>query len=75
MFIYFERERKTACRGGEERDRETERIPSRLDTVSWKPVAGLRLELRNCKIMTQAEIKSRTLNQLSHPRAPPFLQF
>ena len=33
-----------------------------------EPDAGL--ELTNREIMTRAEIKSQTLNQLSHPGAP-----
>ena len=54
-----------------QRDRETERegqrerIPSRLCTVSV--ASNVELELTNCEIMTWAEIKSQTLNQLSHP--------
>ena len=46
LFIYFERER--VRRGGAER--EGERIPSRLHTVSAKPDAGLKLE--NRELMT-----------------------
>ena len=45
-----------------------ERILSRLHTVSTEPNAGL--EPTNCKIMTWAKTKSRTLNWLSHPGAP-----
>ena len=49
-FIYFESE----CGGGTEREgqrqREGERIPSRLHTVSTEPDAGL--ELTNREIMT-----------------------
>ena len=59
-FIYFEREHT----GKGQR----ERIPSRLHTVSTEPVVGL--NLTNCKIMTQAEIKIQMFNQLSHPGAP-----
>ena len=55
-------------RGGTERERERERIPSRLSTVSMEAMVGL--ELMNCEIMTGAEIKSRMLNRLSHPGAP-----
>ena len=59
-----------------ERERESElegvaqkkRIPSRLCTVSTEPNTGL--ELPNSEIMTRAEIKSTTLNRLSHPSAP-----
>ena len=65
-----ERERKRE-EGGTER--EGERIPSRLCTASPEPDAGP--EPTNRKIMTRAETKSWTLNQLSHPGAPmgPFL--
>ena len=42
MFIYFERER--ACKqGGAERDRERERIPSGVHTISVEPDVGLEL--------------------------------
>ena len=37
MFIYFERG------GGAERERQTDRLPSRLCTVSTEPDAGLKL--------------------------------
>ena len=39
--IYFERERKRAGEG--QRARETERIPSRLRTISTEPNMGLEL--------------------------------
>ena len=51
-FIYFE---------GVGRGRE--RIPNRLQAVSAEPDMGL--ELTNCEIMTQGEIRSQTLNR--HP--------
>ena len=67
LFIYFERERQ----GG----KEGERIPSSVKrihcTVSAEPSVGL--DPMNCEARTWAEIKSRTLNQLSHPGAPLFL--
>ena len=50
------------------RDRERERIPSRLPADSVEPDAGL--ELTKGGITTGAEIKSQTLNCLSHPGAP-----
>ena len=50
------------------RERERERIPSRLRVVSTEPDTGL--HLMNHEIMSWAEIKSRTLNRLSHPGAP-----
>ena len=47
-----------------------QRIPSRLRTVSTEPDAGL--DSRNREVVTGAEIKSRRLNQLSHPSALEF---
>ena len=52
--------------GQRERERERE-----SQAVSTEPHAGL--ELRNCEIVTWAEIQSRTLNPLSHPDAPVIL--
>ena len=52
----------------EETEREGDRIPSRLRAVSTEPDAGLKP--KNCEIMTCVEIKSWTLNRLSHPGAP-----
>ena len=49
-------------------ERKGERIPSGLHPVSAEPDVGL--DLTNRAIMTRAEIKSRMLNQLSHPGAP-----
>lgn len=54
--------------GEGQRERERERIPSRLRTASIEPGSGL--ELTNCEILTWAAIKSWTLNQLSHPDTP-----
>ena len=66
-FMYlFLREREHEQRRGSKGGRE--RIPSRLCTVSPEPSAGLKP--MNREIMTSAEIKSRTFNQLSHPGAP-----
>ena len=45
-----------------------QRIPSRLHIDSTEPDMGL--NPTNCEIMTRAKIKSRMLNQLSHPGAP-----
>ena len=69
-FIYFERERE---RERERREREyvstkateRERIPSRLWAVTTEPDAGF--NLTNQEVMTWVEIKSWTLNRLSHP--------
>ena len=59
--------------GEEQRERERDRIPSRLHAVSEEPDLGL--ELMNCKIMTQAQMKSQMLNRLSHSGAPHDLYF
>ena len=58
----------------EQRERERERIPSRLCTVSLEPDVGL--EPTNREIMPGAETRSRILNGLSHPGAlkPHFYQ-
>ena len=48
-----------------------ERILIWLLAVSAEPDMGF--NPRNCEILTQAEIKSRTLNRLSHPGTPLFL--
>ena len=61
-FIDFERER--VSRTGAEREGERERISSRLLTVSTEPDTGLKPTKR------ETEIKSQTLNRLSHPGAP-----
>ena len=45
---------------------ESERVPSRLHTVSTEPDAGL----TNCEIMTWVKVRSQTLNHLSHPGTP-----
>ena len=44
------REREHESRQGRDRERETERTPSRLRAVSTQPDVGL--ELMNCEIMT-----------------------
>ena len=54
-FIYFERGWR-----GRERERETERILSRLCAVSIEPNMGL--NVTNCEIMTQAKTESQRLN-------------
>ena len=50
------------------RERRRERIPSRFRVVNTEPHVGL--DLMNGEIMTSAEIKSGTLNCMSHPGAP-----
>ena len=52
-------------------ERQRERIPSRLHAVSTEPEAGI--DPTNHEITTRVEIKSWTLNQLSHPGAPNFV--
>ena len=49
-----------ACKLGKGREKETERIPSRLHAVIAEPDAGL--DLVNREIMAGARIKSGTLN-------------
>ena len=63
LFIYLERMSRGRAERGEKR-----RIPSRLHTISAEPDAGL--EPMNREIVTWAEIKSQTLNWLSHPGTP-----
>ena len=53
---------------GGEAEREGERISSRFHSVSTETSVGL--DLMNREIITSAEIKSPTLNRLSHPGAP-----
>ena len=65
VYLFWER---TCARAGKSRDREGGRVPSRLQPVSPEPDVGF--DPMNCEIMTQAEIKSQTLNQQSHPSAP-----
>ena len=50
---------------GRGREKGRERVPSRLHAVNKEPDVGLKHT--NCEITTWAEIKSQTLNQLSHP--------
>ena len=49
-------------------EREGERGPQAGSMASAEPDA--RLDPTNREIVTRAEIKSRTFNRLSHPRAP-----
>ena len=66
IFLFWERERTWA--GEDQRDRERERIPSRVCAIS--PKSDMGIDPMNCKIMTWAEIESRMLNWLSHPGTP-----
>ena len=61
LFILGERESEQARAGEGQR----ERIPSRLCTARVESNVGL--ELLSHEIMTRAEIRGQTLNQLSHP--------
>ena len=61
MYLFL-RENEREHKWGRDRERERERIPS-----SVRPDTGL--ELMKCEITTWAEIKSWTLNQLSHSGA------
>ena len=63
-FLFFERARDRASRGGAERGR----IPSRLWAVSTDSHVGLKL--MNSETVTWANVKSQKLNRLSHPAAP-----
>ena len=66
-FIKFESKLARVSRGRGRERRGGGRIPSRIRAVSVEPNAGL--DLTNHEIITRAETKSRTLNQLSHPGA------
>ena len=66
IYLFWEREREHECARGVEK--EGQRIPSRFCMVSTKPNAEL--DPTNCEIMTWAEVKSQTLNWLSHSGAP-----
>ena len=70
IYLFWEREREQWKRG---RERRSERISSRVRTVSVGPHEGL--YPRNSEIMTWAKIKSQMLNQLSHPDSPHFRTF
>ena len=63
LLIYFEKERKS----GGKRQRERERILSRLHTQHRAPCGA---RSHDTGITTSAEIKSQTLNRLSHAGAP-----
>lgn len=54
--------------GWAERQRARERIPIRLPAEGEEPKAGL--NLRNHEMVTRAEIKSWTFDQLSHSGSP-----
>ena len=64
-----DREREGERESGGGAEREGERIPSRLRTVSAEP-DDLGLDPMNLELMTWAKIKSQMLNQVSHPGAP-----
>ena len=64
MFVYVERERASTSEGGAERESQADSI------LCMEPDVGL--DCTNHEIMTRAEIKSWTLNQLNHPGAPEY---
>ena len=68
LLMYFERKRVSLAEEGQ-RERGSERIPSRLRAVRTESDAGL--ELTNREIMTRAEIERWMLSWLNHPGAPP----
>ena len=72
FLIHFERERERERAREKQREREKER-ESQAGSVASAPEQDMGLELMNHKIMTPAETKSRVLNPLSHPGAPPLM--
>ena len=64
LFIYFEKEGWWG-EMGRERERESQ---AGSNAVSTEPDVGL--SLRNCEILTRAEIKNWMLNWKNHPGAP-----
>ena len=50
IYLFTLKERKRARQKGAEREREKERIPSRLHTTSTEPDVGLKLT--DCEIVT-----------------------
>ena len=72
LFILRERARECACVSREgQRERERDRIPSRLCAVIAEPDMGL--DPMNHEIMTWAETNSGMLNCLSHQGTPGVL--
>ena len=78
-FILRERENESRHKRERGRERGRERIPSRLLTDSAEPNTGLEPtncgDLRSRSCMTWPEIKSQTLNWLSHPGGAPKVLF
>ena len=68
LFIYFERGRESMGREGQ-RQRERER-QSQAGSAGSAQSLTCGSNSRNCEIMTWAGIKSRMLNQTSHPGVP-----
>ena len=69
IFFWEKRDKENMSR----RERGGEREPQAGSTSSMVPDAGF--SLINCEIMTGAKIKSRMLNQLSHPGASIIMIF
>ena len=67
-FIHFKREIEKAQVGEGQREGETESQAGFVHAIRAEADVGLKL--MNSEIMTWAEIKSWTLNWLSHPGAP-----
>ena len=70
MFIYVERDRERERERAWEEQREVERIPSRLHTVSYQGRATAGPELPNHETMTWAETKSQMPNWMIYPGTP-----
>ena len=68
VYLFILRERKRENKWGRGRERRKERESQAGSILS---VQSLGLDLTNREIMTWAEIKSRSLNQLSHPDRLP----
>ena len=78
IYLFSERERegaREATRVGGRAEREGKRENSKQALCAVHPEPDTGLELRNHEIVTRAEIKSRTLNRLSHPGAPVIINF
>ena len=77
LFMLRERKRERergkghVSRGGVERERGREKIPSRLCAISVEPHTGL--DPMKYEVMLLTKVKSWTLSQLSRPDAPAIL--
>ena len=73
VYLFWERERESVHVRGGGAEREGEREFQAGSTLSAVPSPGL--DLTNDEIITRAEIKSQSLNQLSHAGTPLFCFF